>query len=109
VEKSDGIPKGREVGSVIGMNIEPADGPDGSALGTVDGRGVERVDGITNGRDDGLVVWTKVGAADGLDGGNLVEIEVGIGEGRCVGNSDMSGVGRYVCLIVGFALCADDG
>jgi hypothetical protein len=28
----------------------------------------------------GSVVGTKVGAADGLDGGNLVDIEVRIGE-----------------------------
>ncbi len=104
MEKSNGIPEGRAVGSVIGTNVEPEGGPDGSVFGTVDGRGMERVDGITNDRDDGLVVGTKVGAADGLDGGNIVEIEVGIAELRCVGNSVLD-----ACFIVGFALRADDG
>ncbi len=37
------------------------------------------------------------------------QFEVGIGEGRYVGNSDRTGVRRYVGLIVGFALCPDDG
>ncbi len=51
---------------MLGTKVEPADGPDGSALDTVDRRGVERIDGITSGRDDGLVVGTKVGVTDGL-------------------------------------------
>ena len=55
-----------KVAKLVRTKVEQTDCPDGSALGTVDGRGVERVDGITNGRDDGLVVGTKVGVADGL-------------------------------------------
>ncbi len=57
----------------------------------------------------GSVLGTNDGVAKGLDGGNLVGIEVGIGEGSYVGNSDRTGVRRYVGLIVGFAPCADDG
>jgi hypothetical protein len=77
--------------------------------------------GVADGLDDVIGVW--IGAADGRgwekhmaflkvavgDDGNVVGIDVDIGEGRNVGNTDESGVRRYVGFLVCISIGAADG